>query len=118
MLRWETARFEFHARVDAYLECDPEIRLDAALMDATCEIDEIENAAGVLFRPDANFAQTQDVTGQSDCNLSKLENAILDLVSVGANVQKIMDVVPESDLRVQEALSSLVDFGILVPNGR
>lgn len=117
MLCWETGRFEFHARVDANLERAPEIRLEAALMDAMREIDKIRNAARTLFRPDAKFAQAQEVTGQSGCNLSKLESAILDLVSVGANVRKIMDVVPESDSRVQETLSSLVDLGILLPSG-
>lgn len=115
LLRWQSGRFEFHAHIDEQLVREPPVSLEAAILDALREIDELNHGANSHFAPGTSFELASDGVARLGAELDKIECAIVDLVRVGANVRKLLDVIPESDARVHDVLVSLTEQGVLVP---
>lgn len=116
MLRWKGGKFEFHAHIDANIERDTPVRLEGAVLEAMCAIDESRSAEASRLSRGTGLEISQVQLGLLGGDLSKLEGAVVDLVQSGANVGKVLDVIPESDNRVYDAIGSLLDLGILVPS--
>jgi len=115
LLSWQEGAFEFFARLEPADDMEAPLPLEAAILEATREIDEAERIdrgrlpadAKVLVAPDASAQQL----GQEP--LSKLEEAVVDLARAGFTVQRIIDVIPEADPQILLALDSLADRGLV-----
>jgi Tfp pilus assembly protein PilZ len=107
-LSWKDGTFEFHAHLEEVKVSDPPLPLEAALLEAVCQIDESQAEASSRFALQTHFVVNE---GADRCSsqLSKVEAAVLDMARAGSNVQRMLDVIPESDPDILRALEVLAD---------
>jgi Tfp pilus assembly protein PilZ len=112
LLGWHDGTFEFHARLDPIETPEAPLPLDAALLEAMRQSDELSRIDRGRFPPEASVRVGPDAAA-SGANPSKLEAAVLELARAGFTVQRILEVIPEPDLEIYGALESLVDAGAI-----
>jgi Tfp pilus assembly protein PilZ len=112
MLSWEDGDFEFHARLDAVDFHEAPLPMEAAMMEAVRQIDELGRIDRRAFALDArvHLGDPQTLAG---LNPGKLEQAVLDLARAGFSVQRILDVIPEPDTEIYRALEALFAEGVI-----
>jgi hypothetical protein len=110
MLEWSKGAFDFHAQVqDADREGEP-IALEAALLDATRQVDERARLEPLPLRRSDRFALRRE---QSTQPLEKTEQAVLDLAGAGFTLRAMLDVIPDEDHQILRAVLMLLELGLL-----
>ncbi len=89
-------------------------RLDAALLQATRDFDELHTLDLSLFPPDAKVSFQSVPAGPGSEEASKVEDAVLDLARGEFTVRRIVDMIPEPDVEVYRALTLFADLGSIV----
>jgi Tfp pilus assembly protein PilZ len=108
ILSWKDGTFEFHAHLEEMKVSDPPLPLEAALLEAACQIDESEVEITSRFALQAHFV-VNDGADRCGGQLTKVEAAVLDLARGGSSVQRMLDIIPEPDPDILRALESLAD---------
>lgn len=112
---WRDGSFEFHSRVEAtFTPCDP-VPLEAALLEATRQQDEIDRVADPGFGDGTTFLVDQDKLDAERSSLSKVEDSVAELAMADMSLRQIVDVIPEPDGDVRAAVASLAELGVLHP---
>jgi Tfp pilus assembly protein PilZ len=112
LLGWQDGTYEFHARFEAIETAEAPLPLEAALLEAMRQIDELSRIDRGRFPPTASVRVGSDAAA-SGPNPSKLEAAVVELARAGFTVQRILEVIPEPDLDIYGALECLVDAGAI-----
>jgi Tfp pilus assembly protein PilZ len=113
LLAWREGSFEFHGGVEPVSDVEPPLPLDAALLEAVREVDEIARAPLAGLPPRTVLTVHRAVLDREAAELEKTEQAIFDLAEAGSPIARICDVIPVGDAAIYRALSSLVDRGFL-----
>jgi Tfp pilus assembly protein PilZ len=111
VLGWEEGHFEFHARLDPMMSEDAPMLLDAALLEATRNLDELGTLDLSVLSPDATVRFQSVPAGPGGAGNSKVEDAVLDLARGEFTIRRILDMIPEPDLEILRALTFLADLG-------
>jgi len=111
VLDWDEGSFEFHARLEPMVSEDPPIMLDAALLEATRDLDELRTLDLSVLPPNATVRFQSTPSGPGGAELSKVEDAVLDLARGELTIRRILDMIPESDVEILRALTFLTDLG-------
>ncbi len=114
VLGWEEGSFEFHARLDPSMSEDSPMRLDAALLSATRDLDELNTLDLSVLPPEAIVRFQSAPAGPGGEESSKLEDAVLDLARGEFTIRRILDMIPEPDVEILRALTFLADLGSIV----
>jgi hypothetical protein len=114
VLGWEEGSFEFHARLDPKMSEGSPMRLDAALLEATHNIDELRTLDLSVLPLDAKVRFQSAPAGPGGEEVSKVEDEVLDLARGEFTIQRIVDMIPESDVEILRALTFLADLGSIV----
>jgi Tfp pilus assembly protein PilZ len=110
MLAWTRGEFEFHAQVqDADRDGEP-FPLEAALLDATRQLDERARLEPLPLRRSDRFALGD--LRKAD-GLEKTEEAVLDLAGAGFTLRAMLDVIPDEDHLVLRAVLGLLERELL-----
>jgi len=119
LLAWREGTFEFHGGVEPVPDAEPPLPLDAALLEAVRQVDEIARAPLAVLPPRTVFAVHRALLDREAEALEKTEQAVLDLAAAGASIGRICDVIPVGDAEIYRALSSLIEREVLsVPEPR
>jgi hypothetical protein len=113
MFRWKDGSFEFHHDLQLSGEAGSPQPLQAAMMSASVQVDEMARIAGGALDPTGTFEVVADLVGTLRDSLSDVEKEVLDYAAEGFNVEAISDVVAASDAAVYKALSTLLDGGLI-----
>ena len=111
VLGWEEGSFEFHARLEPMASEDPPILLDAALLEATRDLDELRTLDLSVLPPDAKVRFQSLPAGPGGEEASKVEDAVLDLSRGEFTIRRILDMIPERDVEILRAITFLADLG-------
>lgn len=113
MFQWRQGRFEFHRELLlAGAQPDPQ-PVEAAIMMASVQIDEMARIGFDAFAPSDGFELAANGHGPAIDALSELERAVLDHAAEGFSVEAITDMVAAPDSAIYKALATLVDSGLL-----
>lgn len=113
LLSWEQGHFEFHAEVDALPEEGTPLSLEAALLEAARQLDEMRRLEPGNLDPSARLRlDTEALAGHRE-PLSKTEEAVVDLAAAGLSIRRLLDVIPESDAQILEAIRTLAGRGLV-----
>jgi hypothetical protein len=118
MFRWKQGRFEFHHELQLNGDTDAPEPLQAAMMSASVQMDEMVRFDGGIIDAADTFETVSEQTVALRSSLSDLEREVLDYAAEGFNVEAISDVVADSDAAVYRALSTLLDAGLLKAQNR
>jgi len=113
LLAWREGSFEFHGGVEPVPDGEPPLPLDAALLEAVGEVDEIARAPLATLPPTTMLAVHRALVDRESEALEKTEQAVFDLAAAGAPIGRICDVIPVGDAEIYRALASLVERGVL-----
>jgi hypothetical protein len=113
MFRWKRGRFEFHHDLQLTGDADAPQPLQAAMMSASVQMDEMARIAGGILEDGDTFETVREQAAALRDSLSELEREVLDYATEGFNVEAISDVVAESDAAVYKAISTLLDAGLI-----
>jgi Tfp pilus assembly protein PilZ len=111
VLGWEEGMFEFHARLEPMMSEDAPMLLDAALLEATRNLDEMSTLDLSVLPLDAKVCFESMPAGPGGAEASKVEDAVLDLARGEFTVRRIIDMIPEPDVEILRALTFLADLG-------
>jgi Tfp pilus assembly protein PilZ len=111
VLGWEEGEFEFHARIESIMSEEAPILLDAALLEATRNLDELRALDLSVLPHDAKVHFESQPAGPGGADSSKIEQAVLDLARGEFTIQRILDMIPEPDVEILRALTFLADLG-------
>ena len=114
VLGWEEGSFEFHTRLEPTMSEDAPMRLDAALLEATHNLDELRTLDLSVLPTDATVRFQSAPAGPGGAEASKVEDAVLDLARGEFTIQRIVDTIPEPDVEILRALTFLADLGSIV----
>ncbi len=114
VLGWEEGSFEFHARLEPMTSEEPPMRLDAALLESTRDLDELRMLDLSVLPPDAKVRFQSAPAGPGREEASKVEDAVLDLSRGEFSIRRILDMIPEPDVEILRALTFLADLGSIV----
>ncbi|MCH8891752.1 MAG: PilZ domain-containing protein [Myxococcales bacterium] len=114
VLGWEEGSFEFHTRLEPTMSEDAPMRLDAALLEATHNLDELRTLDLSVLPLDAMVRFQSAPAGPGGEGASKVEDAVLDLARGEFTIQRIVDMIPEPDVEILRALTFLADLGSIV----
>jgi Tfp pilus assembly protein PilZ len=120
LLSWEEGHFDFHAEVDPLPDEGTPLSLEAALLEAARQLDEMRRLEPGNLDPRARLRlDTEALAAQSE-PLSKTEEAVVDLAAAGLSIRRLLDVIPESDAQILEAIRMLAGRGLveIVPDER
>lgn len=112
LLAWQHGSFEFHARVEAGEAVEAPLPLEAALLEATTQLDEMRRVDARSFPGEAQVRLAPGA-GEAGEPTSKVEEAILDLARAGFSVARIVEVIPEPDPEIYRAFAVLADRGAI-----
>ena len=139
MLDWPNGHFEFEAVVDESLvEMGTQRPLMAAILEATCAIDERRAGRPASGRGDSaeqssvvepddshlgwlHFASDtilevdSEIEKQLGSPVDKLEQAVLDLAKFEMPLGRLLEIIPEDEERIHAAVEGLVESGVLRP---
>lgn len=110
---WREGSFEFHARVEQGWDPQEPCSLDAALLEATRQQDELARLDSAAWPADARFVVDREKLDAERGGLSKLEDSVVELAIAGMTLRHISDVIPESDVKIHQALGTLADLGLI-----
>jgi hypothetical protein len=113
MFRWEEGRFEFHHDLQLPETPDDPQPLEAAMMAASLQLDEMARIGFAAFGPNDSFRIRADEVRPPPDALSDLEREVFEYVADGFNVAAIADVIPAPDADIYKALVALVDSGAI-----
>jgi len=113
VLGWEEGAFEFHARLEPMMSEDAPMLLDAALLEATRNLDELRTLDLSVLSPEAKVRFQSVPAGPGALEASKVENAVLDLARGEFTIRRIVDMIPEPDVEILRALTFLADLGAI-----
>ena len=113
MFRWTDGSFEFHHDLQLSGDADVPQPLQAAMMSASVQVDEMARVADGVLDSTVTFEVVADMVDTLRDSLSDVEREVLDYAGEGFNVEAISDVVPASDAAVYKALSTLLDSGLI-----
>lgn len=111
VLGWKEGSFEFHARFEPIVSEDEPMLLDAALLEATRNLDELKRLDLSALQPDAVLRFQSAPVGPGGAEISKVEDAVLDLARGEFTIQRIVDMIPEPDVEILRAIIFLADLG-------
>lgn len=113
LLAWQHGSFEFHSRLESSETAEAPLPLEAALLEATTQLDEMARIDRSSFPGEAQvrLPAGAGASGEPTC---KVEEAILDLARAGFSVQRIVEVIPEPDPAIYRAFATLSDRGAIV----
>jgi hypothetical protein len=111
VLGWDEGTFEFHARLEPMMSEDAPMLLDAALLEATRNLDELGTLDLSVLSPDAKVHFQSMPVGPGGAENSKVEDAVLDLARGEFTIRRILDMIPEPDVEILRALTFLADLG-------
>jgi hypothetical protein len=115
LLSWQRGSFEFFTRLERDDISEAPLPLEAALLDAIRQIDELKLIDRTRLPGEATVVVVDEAAapqlGQD--SFCKIESAVIDLARAGFAIQRIIDVIPEPDLEILHALESLADRGII-----
>jgi Tfp pilus assembly protein PilZ len=114
VLDWEEGSFEFHTRLEPKMAEDGPMKLDAALLEATHNLDELRTFDLSVLPPDAMVRFQSAPAGPGGEGASKVEGAVLDLARDELTIRRIVDTIPEPDVEILRALTFLADLGSIV----
>ncbi|MBW2312923.1 MAG: PilZ domain-containing protein [Deltaproteobacteria bacterium] len=113
---WREGNFEFHARVEpSWDEVEP-CSLDASLLEATRQQDELARVE-LAFTPGSRFKVDRKKLDIERSGLSKLEDSVAELAGAGMTMRQVLDVIPESDVDIQKAFAALSDLALIRARG-
>lgn len=113
LLLWTEGSFEFHARLEPVESPGAPLPFDAAMLDATHQLDELRRLDLEAFPREANLRFVADREGRDGEVTEKVEQAVLDLARAGFSIQRVLDVIPDPDPAVLKAISFLLDLGAI-----
>ncbi len=113
MFRWKQGRFEFHHDLQLTGDADAPQPLQAAMMSASVQMDEMARVDGEVLNAAGTFEILLEQAETLRDSLSEVEREVLDYAAEGFNVEAISDVVAASDAAVYKALSTLLDAGLI-----
>jgi len=111
MLGWEEGSFEFHARLEPMASEEPPVPLDAALLEATRDLDELRALDLSVLPPDAIVRFQSLPAGPGGEEVSKVEDAVLDLSRGEFTIRRILDMISERDVEILRAITFFADLG-------
>jgi Tfp pilus assembly protein PilZ len=115
MFGWKKGRFEFHHDLQLAGDLDSPQPLQAAMMSASVQMDEMARVAGGVLDAADTFEAASEQTEALRESLSDVEREVLDYAAEGFNVEAISDVVADTDAEIYKALSALLDAGLIKP---
>jgi Tfp pilus assembly protein PilZ len=110
---WTGGRFEFHHELQLADSSDEPQPLEAAMMTASVQIDELRRIGLDTFQFDDTFSIATDVDPSVREKLSETETEVLDYVGDGFTVGAICDMVAALDVDIYKALVALLDCGAI-----
>jgi Tfp pilus assembly protein PilZ len=113
LLSWDSGSFEFHAEVDPLPEEGAPVALEAALLEAARQLDEMRRLEPGTLDPRARLRLDARALGAHGEPLSKTEEAVVDLAAAGLSIRRLLDVIPESDAQILEAIRTLAERGLV-----
>jgi Tfp pilus assembly protein PilZ len=117
LIQWEDGHFEFHAHLDDEERDDPVLPLEAALLDAARQVDELRRLEPLPVEP-GDLLEVVVATLEVDSgDVCKTEAAVFDLATAGFTVRAMLDVIPEEDHRILTAIGALLERGVLARTG-
>jgi len=118
MLAWEEGRFELQPHAEAGVDDEEALGIEHALLDATRQLDEREHLGPPPVSLDARLrVGTPPPAEEEGARRNKTEEAVIDLARAGLSVRAILDVIPEEDAAVLQALTGLLERGVLAARG-
>jgi Tfp pilus assembly protein PilZ len=119
LLAWREGSFEFHGGIEPLPDSESPLPLDAALLDAVRQVDEVARSPLATLPARTVLGVHRARLDRDREALEKTEQAVLDLAAAGASLGRICDVIPVPDAEIYKALSSLVERGVLaLPEAR
>ncbi len=112
LMAWTDGGFEFHARVEDQDSSEPPLPLEAAILEAMRQLDELAQLDLRALPPRA-VLRVLDADALSGAAPSKTEEAVFDLARAGFRIHRIVEVIPEPDPQIYRAIVGLVDRGVL-----
>ncbi len=113
ILAWDRGAFEFHPVVDSGEPESCAAPMYGAVLEALQHVDELKRLDLGPYPPDARI-EADSATGPRDASATaKIQDALLERVAEAATVRELVDAVPEFDSSVYEALTALVDQGVV-----
>jgi len=113
IVAWREGSFEFQARVESGFGAAQPCALDAALLEATRQQDELARLASARWAQGTRFEVDREKLDAERSSLSKLEDASIELALSGMSLRALLDVIPEPDLEIHAALDTLADLGLI-----
>jgi Tfp pilus assembly protein PilZ len=113
LLSWEGGHFEFHSELDPQDDLPAPMPLEAALLEAARQVDEMRRVEPGTLDPNARLRLDAKTLAASEATLTKTEEAVVDLAGAGLTVRRLLDVIPESDAQILEAIRSLAERGLV-----
>src|SRR4030095_835921 len=92
---WKAGHFEFHAEVDALAEEGAPVPLEAALLEAARQLDEMRRLGPGSLEPSARLRLDTEALAAQREPLTKTEEAVVDLAAAGLSIRRLLDVIPE-----------------------
>jgi Tfp pilus assembly protein PilZ len=113
LLSWEGGHFEFHSELDPQPDLAAPIPLEAALLEAARQLDEMRRVEPGTLDPNARLRLDVKALAAHDSSFTKTEEAVVDLAGAGLTVRRLLDVIPESDAQILEAIRALAERGLV-----
>jgi hypothetical protein len=113
MFGWKDGRFEFHRDLQLPEMPDDPQPLEAAMMVASVQMDEMAHIGFDAFGPDDSFQLRSDGVRPEPDALNDLEREVFEYAADGFNVAAIADVIPAPDADIYKALVVLLDGGAI-----
>jgi hypothetical protein len=113
MFRWTEGRFEFHHDLQLTEEPEKAESLEAAMMSASVQMDEIARIDRGQFAPTDAFAIDRSRAAALQDSIGEIEKEVLEYAAEGFKVEAIADLVAASDAEVYKALQALLAGGAI-----
>jgi hypothetical protein len=113
ILSWRDGFFEFRAHVDSLAEAATPTSMEGAILDAVRVLDEGNRLSGPQLPASARLEVARDRLEALGQPIGKTEQAVLELAAAGFTVRRILDVIPENDAAIRNAVTFLLDRGII-----
>ncbi len=113
ILSWRDGFFEFRAHVDPLPDSAPPSSMEGAILEALRVLDESNRVSSPQLPAGARLEVVRDRLDASGQAIGKTEQAVLELAAAGFTVRRILDVIPENDAAIRNAVTGLLERGII-----
>jgi hypothetical protein len=110
---WTDGRFEFHHELQLADSQDEPQPLEAAMMVASVQVDELRRIGLDSFRFDDTFTLIAELDPGEREKLSQTECEVLDYIGDGFSIGALRDMVAAPDADIYKALAALLDLGAI-----